>query len=108
MTKEEILEKSRNEMKGMDVADLEISKSAIQIGWLVAVCLMAIASFIDAIVFSRVPVEALFSTLAGLSTVFWIKYSKLKKQHELFVAIMYTIASICFLISWIIQMIIRL
>ena len=43
MTKEEILEKSRNEMKGMDVADLEISKSAIQIGWLVAVCLMAIA-----------------------------------------------------------------
>ena len=108
MTKEEILEKSRNEMKGMDVADLEISKSAIQTGWLVAVCLMVIASFIDAIVFSRVPVEALFSTLVGLSTVFWIKYSRLKKQHELFVAIMYTIASICFLISWIIQMIIRL
>ena len=61
MTKEEILEKSRNEMKGRDIADIEISKSAIQTGWLVAVSLMAIIVVVDAVVFSRIPVEMLFS-----------------------------------------------
>ena len=56
MTKEEILEKSRSEMKGRDIADIEISKSAIQTGWLVAVSLMAIIVVVDAVVFSRIPV----------------------------------------------------
>ncbi|MGN0907427.1 MAG: DUF6442 family protein [Bullifex sp.] len=105
MTKEEILEKSRKEMKGMDVADIEISKSAIQTGWLVAVSLTAVIVVADAVVFSSIPVEMLFCIFGGLATVFWIKYFRLKKRHELFVGVMYTIAALCFLISWFIQIV---
>ena len=105
MTKEEILEKSRSEMKGRDIADIEISKSAIQTGWLVAVSLMAIIVVVDAIVFSRIPVEMLFSAFGGLATVFWIKYFRMKKRHKLFVGAMYSVAAVCFLISWILQIV---
>ena len=37
MTREEILEKSQNENKGKDVAEMEIIKKALMTGWVVTV-----------------------------------------------------------------------
>ena len=105
MKKEEIIQKRRSETKGRDIADIEISKSAIQTARLVAVSLMAIIVVVDAVVFSRIPVEMLFSAFGGLATVFWIKYFRMKKRHELFVGAMYSVAAVCFLISWILQIV---
>ena len=39
MTREEILEKSRSEMQGKDIVDMEISRKAIVVGWIMAVVL---------------------------------------------------------------------
>lgn len=105
MTREEILEKSRSEMQGKDIVDMEISRKAIVAGWIIAVVLAMFVTIIDAIVYSRLPVEILFAVLGGLATVFWIKYFKLHKRHELLVAALYTISSLCFLIAWILHIV---
>ena len=99
MTREEILEKSRSEMQGKDIVDMEISRKAIVVGWIMAVALAMIVTIIDAIVYSRLPVEILFAVLGGLATFFWIKYFKLHKLHELLVS------SLCFLIAWILHIV---
>jgi len=41
--------------------------------------------------------------MAGLSVVFFCKYAKLKKRHELIVAIIYGIAAIAWFFAWMIQ-----
>lgn len=103
MDKEEILEKSRIENQNKDVADIEISKSGIRAGWIVTVCLAALAAVLDGVLFGRPAYEILFATMAGLAVVFFCKYAKLKKLHELIVAICYSIGSLGFLIGWIMQ-----
>lgn len=103
MDKEEILEKSRIENQNKDVADIEISKSGIRAGWIVTVCLAALVSVLDGVLFGRPAYEILFATMAGLAVVFFCKYAKLKKLHELIVAICYSIGSLGFLISWVMQ-----
>lgn len=105
MNREEILEKSRVENQNKDIADIEASKSAIRAGWIVTVFLAAAATVIDAVVFGRAAYEILFAVLAGLAVVFFCKYAKLKKKHELFVAVIYSIASLAWLLDWILQMI---
>ena len=105
MTREEILKKSREENMGVDVADYEAAKAGIKYGWMVAVVLSCIFVVVDGLLLSRMPVEMLSAVLAGLSTVFFSKYAQMKKRHELIIAILYGVASLCFFISWIIQII---
>lgn len=103
MTRDEILKKSREENKGIDIADYEEAKSGIKYGWIVAVALSSLFCILDGIILSRVPVEMLSAVLAGLSTVFFSKYHALRKRHELIIALLYLVASLCFFVSWIIQ-----
>lgn len=103
MNKEEILEKSRIENQNKDVADIEISKSGIRAGWIVTVCLAALVTVFDGVYFGRPAYEILFAVMAGLAVVFFCKYAKLKKIHELIVAICYSIGSLGFFAGWIMQ-----
>ena len=103
MHKEEILEKSRIENQNKDIADIEISKSGIRSGWIVTVCLAALATVFDGVFFGRPAYEILSAVMAGLAVVFFCKYARLKKTHELFAAICYSIGSFGFLIGWILQ-----
>ena len=103
MTREEVLKKSREENMGMDVAEAEAAKSGIKYGWMVTVFLSCIFVIVDGIIFSRIPSEMLSAVLSGLCTVFLSKYVKTRKRHELIVAVLYGVASLCFFISWIIQ-----
>lgn len=103
MNKDEILEKSRIENQNKDVADIEVSKSGIRAGWFVTVSLAALVTVFDGVFFSRPAYEMLFAVWAGLAVIFYCKYAKLKKMHELIVAICYSIASFGFLIGWIMQ-----
>ena len=104
MNKEAILEMSKQENKGQDLANLEISKSGMQIGWVLAICLLAVISVTEAIIYSRVNNGVFFSVMAGCASVFMYKYIKLHKKHELIISVIYGIASICFLVAWIISL----
>ncbi len=101
MTREEILEKSQNENKGKDIAEMEIIKNALMIGWAVTVCLVGVVLIFNGIVLGYENMGALFAVMSGLYVVFLIKYLKLRKKHELFITIAYGIAAVAFLVSWI-------
>ena len=104
MNKEEILMRSQEENGGRDLADLEISKYSTLIGWLTVLCILAVVSVVDALVFERVNNEIFFAVMSGLAAVFIYKYRKLHQRHELFVSICYVVAALAFLTSWIIQL----
>ena len=101
MTRDEILEKSQNENKGKDFAEMEIIKKALMSGWVVTVCLIGVVLIFNGIVLGYEDKGSLFAVMSGLFLVFLIKYIKLRKKHELFITIAYGIAALSFLISWI-------
>ena len=105
MNRDEILAMSKQENRGQDVADLEVSKAGMQLGWLVIICLLAAVSVVDALVFSRVNNEAFFAVMTGCSAVFAFKYRKLRKKHELTLSLVYALAAAAFLAAWIHQLI---
>ena len=91
MNKEEILEKSRAENKNKDIYEQEILKqansSAVIVMMVLATVFFAVQIFVGggtnwgiwALVFS-----------ANMTTL-WVKYIKLRRKHELVMAIAYTI-----------------
>lgn len=101
MNKAEILEMSKRENRGKDIADLEVAKMSIQYGWLIAVCLLAVVAVTEAVVYGRVNYGIFFAVTAGCDGIFISKYLKLRKRHELIVSILYGIAAAAFLIAWI-------
>ncbi len=104
MNRDEILLKSQMENKGQDVANLEVSKTCILVGWIVAVVLLAFVSVVDALVYERVNNEIFFAVMAGCTAIFLLKYLKLRKRHELVIAVVYAFASLAFLTAWILQL----
>lgn len=105
MNREEILEKSRQENHEQDVANLEVSRSSMVFGWVVSVCLLAVVAVTEAIRYDRMNSGIFFAIMAGLSAIFIRKYVKLRKKHELYISIAYVIATVAFLISWILQIV---
>ncbi len=104
MEREDILAMSRQENHGQDIAEIEVSRMSMQIGWITAVCLLAAVSVVDAIVFGRVNNQIFFAVMAGLSVVFFTKYLKLRKKHELYIAVVYAVAAVLFFIAWVLQL----
>ena len=104
MNRDEILAMSKQENRGQDVADLEVSKAGMQLGWIVCLCLLAAVSVADALVFGRLNSEIFFAVMAGSAAIFFFKYRRLRRRHELVIAAVYSVAALAFLVSWIIQL----
>ena len=104
MNKEEILAKSKQENHGQDIANLEVSKASMLFGWITAVCMLAFVAVVEALVHDRMNSGIFFAVMSGCAAIFINKYLKLRKRHELYIAIVYTIGAVAFFISWIIQL----
>ena len=104
MNKEEILTKSKQENRGQDIANLEVSRASMVFGWITAVCLLALVAVVEAVAYDRMNNGIFFAIMAGCSAIFINKYLKLRKRHELYISIIYVFAAIVFLVAWIIQL----
>ena len=104
MNKEEILAKSKQENHGQDIANLEVSRASMLFGWITAVCALALVAVTEALVHDRMNSGIFFAVMAGCSAIFINKYLKLRKRHELYIAVVYIIVAIAFLVSWILQL----
>lgn len=104
MTREEILEKSQNENRGKDIADIEASKNSMSIGWIVTVSLVSVVTIVSALV-GKPDFGGLFAAMSGLAVVFFLKYSKFRRRHELVAAIMYCIGAVGFAVGWVLFLI---
>ena len=105
MDKSEILEKSRRENRGQDVAGLEAYLSAAKTAWGVMVCLAAAVCVTEAVLLGRACYELLFVICAGSATVFACKYQKLRAKHELFITVCYTVGAIACLFAWLMRLV---
>lgn len=94
MTKEEILEKSRNENKNQDIYDLEVQNEAARLSIYVTSILCCLSVVAVTLFKKTVPFEFVMILCGMLSTLFITKYVKMYKKHELFTAIIYILGFI--------------
>lgn len=91
MNKEKILEKSRAEHKNKDIYEQEILKQA---GTSAVIVMLVLAAFFSAMqIFAGGGINyGLWAlVLSSNMTTFWVKYAKLRRKHELLMAILYTL-----------------
>ena len=96
MTRDEILSKSREENNGKDIADLDVQKTAATAAYFSSLGLCSLVSILSWIFTGRISVQCWMIFFGMLTVTFFVKYFKLKKLHELFVAIGY-LAIFCLL-----------
>ena len=105
MEKNEILELAQKDNKNLDIADLEVQKSAAVIGYYVVALGILIVTIVDKIVLGKFNFGAISACLLMFSTAFLVKYIKLKKKHELVVCLIYFLGAIGALVCWILELI---
>ncbi len=105
MKKEEILEKSRSENKGPDEMELftlaAAGKIAAQVGMLIC-CLVAV---LQVIFTGRISFESWMIYFAIIGTIFTVKYVKLRRKHELLLAILFIALFIFFTVMFVIRLV---
>lgn len=89
MTKEEILAKSRAENGGKDVFDAEVQKVAAHVAYFASFGLCALVSLLQWIFTRRAGVQCWIVFFGMLCVAFVVKFLKMKKRHELVVALCY-------------------
>jgi len=105
MTKDEILEKSRKENKNKDFADLEVQKKAAVFSTLFVDFLCLIIILVRVVMNKPFNCEVLMFMCGTNATLFLTKFIKLRKKHELFVFILYTLGFVISTAAWIKQLI---
>lgn len=104
MTKEEILNKSRNENKNQDLYDSETQKTAAKMAVYSGVIICLVINVITAVFLKKACYEALMMLCGMEGALFWVKFAKIHKKHELFVSLLYTLGFLASTIYWIISL----
>ena len=89
MTKEEILEQSRKENKNKDTYELEVQQTAATVAYFASFGLCVLVSATNWILARKVSAQVWIVFFGMLSVAFFVKFFKMKKLHELFVALGY-------------------
>ena len=104
MTKEEILEKSRSDNGGKDIEDLEVQKTAAMIAYFSSFGLCLLISVLNWIFKKQIKIECWIVFFGMVSVAFFVKFVRLKKLHELFVALGYLLIFAFLLVLFILQL----
>ena len=96
MNREEILEKSRKENKNQDVYENEVIIQGNRYACIAAAVLATIFFVIQIFTGGGMNYGLYAVVFAMPMAGFWLKYSKLRKKHELLVAICYTVGVVLF------------
>ena len=91
MNKEEVLQKSRQENKNRDIYELQVEKEASTYA-IVVTAVLATVFFSVQIFVGEGTNWGMWALVFSISmTIFWVKYFKLRRLHELIVALLYTL-----------------
>ena len=104
MKKEEILAKAQEENKGVDLVDKSAQRDAAWYAYFTIVLLVIVVDLVNGFVLNNVNRGPDFALFSMAFVAFLVKYIKLRKKHELFVAIMWGTLAIMMLIMWILQL----
>jgi len=104
MTKEEILQKSRGENAGRDIEDLEVQKTAAKVAYLASFGFCVLVSAINWIFSRKASAQVWIVFFGMLSVAFFVKFFKMKKLHELFVALGYLAILAALIVAYIFEL----
>ncbi len=105
MDKEEILKRSRNENKNQDVYEKEVITKGGDYG-AVAAAVLATVLFILQILLGQGMNYGLYAIVFVIPAVRFIyKAIKMKNKHEIFVAALYSVATVCASVACVIDLI---
>lgn len=104
MEKEEILAKAQKENKGVDLVDKSAQKDATWYAYFTIVLLVIVVDLVNGFVLNNVNRGPDFALFSMAFVAFLVKYIKLRKKHELLVAIMWGALAIMMLVMWILQL----
>ena len=95
MNKEEILKKSREENKNKDIYELEVISKAQRIGGLIALFVTFALMLIERVILECGTNYGYFLIILSAGAGLWIyKAIKMKKKHEIFLAILWIVLAI--------------
>ena len=105
MNKDELLERSRRENKNQDIYEKEVIIKGNRYACIAAAVLATIFFVIQIFVGGGIN-YGLYAVVFSMPMAgFWMKYAKLRKKHELLVAICYTVGVLLFSAAHIYQLI---
>lgn len=104
MEKEEILAKSRAENKNQDVYELEVLAHAGHMGSLGMIILASVLLVANALVNSEFDCGLFALVCCSTMVTFWYKWRELRRKYEFWMAIGYTIATVCLVAAYIMKM----
>ena len=104
MEKDEILKKAQAENKGKDLVNKQAQRDGTWIAYIVGVLAIILVDTINGFILHNVNRGADFALFTMASTVFIVKYCKLRKKHELIAASCWGLAAVAMLVVWILQL----
>ncbi len=104
MNREEILAKAQSEGKEADLPDREAQRNGAWSAYIVGVILLIIVDTVNGIVLHNVNRGADFALFTMAFVVFLSKYLRLRKRHELIIAVIWGLLALSMLAVWIMQL----
>lgn len=104
MTKEEILQKSREENGEKDVYDVAVQEKAAKVAYFSSFGLCALVSAVGWIFTRRVSVQCWIVFFGMLCVAFFVKFTKMRKPHELFVALGYLAIFVLLVVLFVLEL----
>lgn len=105
MEREEILAQSRKENKEQDLYEQEVIKTGNNIAITVAACLATIFFIIQILTGGGMNYGLYAVLFSMLATTFIVKVIRLKRKHEIFVAVLYSAMTILSSIAHILNLV---
>ena len=104
MNREEILAKAQNEGREQDLPDREAQRSGAWAAYILGVVLLILVDTVNGFVLHYVNRGADFVLFSMACVMFLIKYRRLRRRHELIIAIVWGVLALCMLAVWILQL----
>ena len=104
MNREDILAKAQQEGKNQDLPDREAQRNGAWAAYIVGVVLLILVDTVNGLVLHYVNRGADFALFSMAFVVFLIKYLRLRRRHELIIAVMWGALALSMLVVWVLQL----
>ena len=104
MNKEDVLRMAQSEGKEKDLPDIEAQRSGAWTAYIIGVILLIAVDTVNGLVLHNVNRGADFVLFTMAFALFLTKYLRLRKRHELIVAVIWGALALFMLALWIMQL----
>ena len=104
MNRDDILAKAQQEGKEQDLPDREAQRSGAWTAYIVGVVLLILVDTVNGLVLHYVNRGADFALFSMAFVMFLIKYLRLRRRHELIIALIWGVLALSMLTVWVLQL----